>query len=915
MKKIDSKLPAIPSSPTTNALGSFTPKQNIMKSKLLRSKSLLLSLVLLLMMSGMASAQITMVASSSSTGATQALPAGWQANDLAIVFGINIGYVPLLPTGYTTIAIKSATGGTATQGRLAYRVLQAGDGSINFTGATGTEIIVLRGVDISNPIGDFASNGANSTTMNYAAISGSTLSSSWITGFGGHRTATDVYTSAVTGMTTQSFSGTGFKNNLGMHSITGTTSFTARDWPTVNQSANWVTIVVEVKAAAPLPTPIFSITPTSHDFGNVITGNSSPQTFTITNTGSGTLDITAGGITLTGTNADQFILSAVTYPISLASGISTTVDVAFEPTTAGSKTANLEIVHNAAGSPSTVALTGAGIPPPEYTYGNYNLTGIWSDAINWTPGLPTATSNVYIKEDIILDVDATVNDLGMLFGKKLTISFNKSLTVNGTLTKCPNAEFLVIKSTADGTGSLIFNAAPPEGVAATVERYLTKYDFVPDQKFHFISSPVAAQLISPEFLDFQYTYDELITDFYSFSETANLWINTRKGWGTEYNEPNPSFYQPGPNYNGPNFLVGKGYMVAYPAAEGVDGVTKNFTGLLNYAPETFTCTNTTGKGEGWNLLGNPFPSAVDWSKVVRGDGIDNALYYYDNATQQYMYYIQLGGFGVGGGKQFIPSMQGFMVHANTTGTQKTVTIPLAARTHVGQDVFFKSTNATPGSFSLKVAANGFEDEAFIHFNSGATTAFDGKYDAYKLRSYNDKVPTIFTKGSDDYELAINGLPELEASTVIPVYLEAATEGEHTLIAKLEGLPNAIVNLIDIKLNKTQNLTENPVYSFIASNDDDTNRFKLTFSTVGIDNLEAMDDAKVYAFDNILYVETTTKEAATVNVYNLTGQLVMQAKTGGNTLSTFNASELGSGVYMVNVILNQGVVSRKVVIRK
>lgn len=107
-------------------------------------------------------------------------------------------------------------------------------------------------------------------------------------------------------------------------------------------------------------TPVFSVNPTSKDYGTVISGSSSAaQIFTISNTGVGTLTINAGGITLTGANTNQFSLTDNnTYPINLTVGQSATVSVAFSPTTAGAKTANLQVTHNASGSPSTIALTG-----------------------------------------------------------------------------------------------------------------------------------------------------------------------------------------------------------------------------------------------------------------------------------------------------------------------------------------------------------------------------------------------------------------------------------------------------------------------------------------------------------------------------------------------------------------------------
>ena len=112
-----------------------------------------------------------------------------------------------------------------------------------------------------------------------------------------------------------------------------------------------------------------------------------------------------------------------------------------------------------------------------------------------------------------------------------------------------------------------------------------------------------------------------------------------------------------------------------------------------------------------------------------------------------------------------------------------------------------------------------------------------------------------------------------------------------------------------------NLTETSVYSFTSDEGDDANRFLLSFGTLGINNPETTDGVQVYAYGDVLYVATSTKETALVNVYNLTGQLVMQAKTGGNALTTLNASALNNGIYVVNIILNEGVVSRKVVIRK
>lgn len=108
--------------------------------------------------------------------------------------------------------------------------------------------------------------------------------------------------------------------------------------------------------------PIFAIDPESKDFGTVIAGNSSaPQTFNITNIGGGTLTINDGDITITGTDAADFVLSnEPTYPVELGANESATVDVSFSPTSEGSKTANLTIVDNR--GTTDIPLTGEALP-------------------------------------------------------------------------------------------------------------------------------------------------------------------------------------------------------------------------------------------------------------------------------------------------------------------------------------------------------------------------------------------------------------------------------------------------------------------------------------------------------------------------------------------------------------------------
>jgi len=160
--------------------------------------------------------------------------------------------------------------------------------------------------------------------------------------------------------------------------------------------------------------PQFSVNPTSKDFGTVNVGESSAaQTFTITNTGGGTLTIDPA-ISITGTDNTQFSLTdANTYPVNLGADENMTVDVTFEPTTEGAKTANLHIVDNIAKTEHDIALSGTGYDPtlaPPFTedFSTWYPTD-WSKAqgLLEAPVTFTSTTTCYWYEDGFANVGTT----------------------------------------------------------------------------------------------------------------------------------------------------------------------------------------------------------------------------------------------------------------------------------------------------------------------------------------------------------------------------------------------------------------------------------------------------------------------------------------------------------------------------
>ncbi len=120
------------------------------------------------------------------------------------------------------------------------------------------------------------------------------------------------------------------------------------------------TINIDFAAAG---APALGLSTTLVDFGVVPVGSSSaPETVTIENTGTGSLDL--GTLEISGANPADFSLSADTCSgVSLAEAETCTFDVDMSPSVAGGRSAQVDIASNAASSPDSVGLTGTGTEP------------------------------------------------------------------------------------------------------------------------------------------------------------------------------------------------------------------------------------------------------------------------------------------------------------------------------------------------------------------------------------------------------------------------------------------------------------------------------------------------------------------------------------------------------------------------
>lgn len=110
------------------------------------------------------------------------------------------------------------------------------------------------------------------------------------------------------------------------------------------------------------PSPAVTLVPGSFTFSNTVLGATSvAQGFTLTNAGTGVLNISSIG--LAGSNPGDFTQSN-NCGATVAVNASCTITVAFKPQALGSRSGNVTIVDDAPNSPQTIGLSGTATPAP-----------------------------------------------------------------------------------------------------------------------------------------------------------------------------------------------------------------------------------------------------------------------------------------------------------------------------------------------------------------------------------------------------------------------------------------------------------------------------------------------------------------------------------------------------------------------
>lgn len=495
-----------------------------------------------------------------------------------------------------------------------------------------------------------------------------------------------------------------------------------------------------------------------------------------------------------------------------------------------------------------------------YTDWTGDVDANWNDAGNWTNGVPTAGLNAAIG-DVTPNAfpvlgggsGGACNDLFIGSGANVTIAPTATLTVNGSFDNWSGSAGLTIQSDATGTGSLLHNSA---GVSATVQTYLS------GGQWHGVSAPINNAL-SGVFLGIYLEYFVEATDTWEFIIPEDV-----------------------------SLPAGSGYYAWY-----ADNITVTYDGELNNGDVSPTINYTTGapaNAIGWNIIGNPFASAVEWTGAWPSTNVDATMYMYDGVQ----YLTWNGSVGTkGNGDAQVGSA--FFIRANATAPA--ITIPQAARKHSSEQ-FYKE--AVEGLFSFNIEGNDYYDKMMVQFADDATIGFDSQYDAYKLDG-NDEAPQMYMNFSNT-RLTVNALPFANNLT-IPVSLEVSQQGTYELNAEFEDAYTVILE--DLLTGTFTELSSGSSIAINASPEDDANRFVLHFSGVNSIDDELANAVSIYSYQDHLYVKGQNIVAGQLEVFDILGKSVYAGEING---SDFYQIQLAGtdGYYIVKLVTDSETIVEK-----
>jgi hypothetical protein len=495
-------------------------------------------------------------------------------------------------------------------------------------------------------------------------------------------------------------------------------------------------------------------------------------------------------------------------------------------------------------------------------------------------------------------VPIAYNDLRISTGSTTTVASTGStiksiLKSDGTLNTDGNLRLLSTPSRTalidgSGTGNVIGNV--------TMQRYLdTAYGY------KYFSAPFQSATVN-EFAD-EVDLNAAFPPVYRFDENS-----TSTGW----------YY-----YINPVSLLNpvEGYALHF--GNGTSSKTISLTGQVNNGTQSLNVYNNNRTyTEGFTLVGNPYPSPIDWDAATgwTRTNVDNAVYFFkagnaDQYSGTYCSYIN-GVSSDGKASNIIPAMQGFFIHVSNGSYPVAGTFAMnnSVRVNNLNPTFFKRAPFEYPMIRLAAKLNNkAADPMVIYLNEKATDKHDIEQDALKMLNTDKEVPNLYAVSADGFKQSIYSINDnIDSFVQVPLTLEISTDGNVEFYkAEAMNMPDGLrYYLLDMNNKSAHDLSEK--YSLQLKAGKYIDRFSLVFSRKEIP-VQLLTSTELNAFFKngriYVYLSQATGEKGALLISSASGQVIFRQEISGLGYKEFEAPA-ASGIYIVSFLSDKGVFSKK-----
>lgn len=346
------------------------------------------------------------------------------------------------------------------------------------------------------------------------------------------------------------------------------------------------------------------------------------------------------------------------------------------------------------------------------------------------------------------------------------------------------------------------------------------------------------------------------------------------------------------------------------------------------------------KAASYNLLANPYASAIDATEFINENPTVSEVYFWEHVLSPSAEFPggndvnfsmqDISMFNVMGGTAapnepsstpngFIGTGQGFGIKANSAGV---ASFNNTMRVTTNEEV--RALDSNTNRLWLEVSNNEYQlqGSTLIGFTENATAGFDDSYDSNRIATAVSIYSHLITQDNQEKELGIQSREAFDFSQELLLGFSTLVDEyqNYTISVKdLEGsqVENATVYLMDLQENIKTNLSETN-YTFSATKGTFNERFILSFQDRNIldTNTFLVDTVKVYPnpTEGELTIVSPQSSITAIRVTDIQGRAIVTQSNLTTSQYQLSLSAYNTGIYFVNIKTEKGTVTKRIIKR-